>query len=138
MDIGTVIYKLVDFHAFEYFDSEGHNTNPHACYPSRTNGHNLQSSWEIDESLRDASPKQCLDFLAEHDGEYKKDHSVVSAIYGTYHAQVNSHHTKLGFHMPLSIDVTFKRYVELGNPEEFELSLNAKVIMIPNSLANKF
>ena len=126
MDIGTVLYKLVDFHAIESFDDPKFNTKPRNPSAPDINGHSNISAGSIDPSLEGASPKQTLDFLAERGNSFRKEHSVIHGVYAHYIADVSTDSTKLGISLPIGINVPFDQYVSIERPEEIEVRLTAE------------
>jgi len=113
------IYRIHDFWAMEDFDAPEYNTKPHQPQSPGANGHCYTSIGSIDESLIGGTVKDAVDFLAEHDGVFRKEHSNVRAI--------NVHFIRDGGgevgKLPTIIEVPFEHYVAQGRPEVVSLTL---------------
>jgi len=120
---GSVTYELVEFYAVETFDHTKYNTNPHNPDNPLINGHNRRSVGSIDDSLQGASPKQALDFLSQHKGKFRKEHSLVHAVHAVYHQKKSD---TAVIRVPVSTEISFPEYVRLGKPEVLTLRLTAE------------
>ncbi|MEK6825683.1 MAG: hypothetical protein AABY00_02770 [Nanoarchaeota archaeon] len=115
---GSITYVLTTFHAIEEFDDPKYND-----YSVKNSDPKLQrilSPRDMDPSLRNASPKQVLDFIVDHGGTLRKEHSTISCVRAFYRA---SHQDCKFVSARFAREMLLEEYVALGKPESFTLHL---------------
>ncbi len=80
----------------------------------------------IDNSLDGASPKKVLDFLAQHDNNFRKEYSTVRGVYALYHAVDNSDILQFfNRNGPnFAIEIPFDQYIKSGKKDRLEIKLS--------------
>tara|TARA_Y100000310_G_scaffold260603_1_gene269612 strand:+ start:13996 stop:14418 length:423 start_codon:yes stop_codon:yes gene_type:complete len=114
-------YSIHDFYAVEFFDDPKFNKKPHVTSRPDMNGHSADSIGSIDDSLQGATVKDAVDFLADHNGHYRKEHSKITAIDVEY---IQDGVSIIGY-LPVTMIIPFKSYILLGRPEKVNLTLSA-------------
>jgi len=111
-------YNIHDFWAGEDFDDPKYNTKPHGPDSHEFNGHNHASIGEIDPSLEGKTVREAVEFIAERDGRFRKEHSLVRGIEVSY---IQDGCSQIG-EMPITLKLSFERYMAMGRPYRLKIT----------------